>query len=322
MRHSTRLAVILGITFAAYGGATNAQTVNSENFRSYASCEEVTLNGRVFHTFGEGPCPAGTRRPLRYSSRNLGRENALQLNSAAAQVAALQDAQQALLGVSMAIANAAMRDSAERLTSYDFHFADFGSVAEMYIDMAVTFPLPGSVIVARPGDVVLSERTAFYSDCFMPLEDRTVRQWPGHVHNIVAREAACKLGHDHRAYAPLYENYSTSDVSFSMPLTLDERGTGYRVCYRYMGMNAMCANDYAAGQIARTIGLVERLGNATDVLIFEGLDETGEIRLRMRETGQPVEHDLSASSVIRVGDVGLEVLEATADVLVVRRLPD
>lgn len=313
------LSVILGAgaLLAASPPALQAQTVSDQNYRRYAACAEVQIEGRTFNTFGEGRCPPGGRRAQPFSSATLGEANALQLNAADAQVRALQSAQQSVLAMGAAITNAAVRESNEILSSYAFHFPEVVS-GELYADQQAMFPLPGEVAVAAPNQAVVVAREVFLAECFVPRETHTVRQWPGHVHTIQGGEPSCKLAARNTAYNPLYLNYSGSAYTYSIGQTLEERRGTYRICYRQMGMNAMCADDIAMSDVERLTGLVERVGTSQDRLIFVGTDSTGRIQLRAATSND--EWAVDPGAQIEFDGLRLEILSASPTALVVRRL--
>lgn len=299
-----------------------AQTPSSSNYRSLAVCEEVLVQGRWFHSFGEGRCPPGSRRAPRAANRGVEDVNARSLMRMDAQVQALASAQQSLISAGRAISERYQNESDARLATYAYHFAEQASVANLYSAQEFLFPLKGNTVYAQLGDPILTASNGFYSSCFVPLEDGVATQIGGHRHNVRRGELTCKLKERDRAFTPLYSNYSFSGGDMSMGQTLDRKDGLYTICYRSMGVNAMCVRGIPADKVIETTGIVELIQTSRIAATFRGVrDGQLEVHLEQSEAvpSQIIIFDLSSSREIEILGVTFDVLEFSDNEIVLAR---
>ena len=93
-------------------------------------------------------------------------------------------------------------------------------------------------------------------------------------------------------------------------------GETYQICYRNMGMNAMCIKDIPQAKMIQALGIVEMKETARPLAIFKG--SVGE-KVSLEEAGNVMTFDMSSSRSIEIGGVEFEVLEYNDKELVMRR---
>lgn len=239
------------------------------------------------------------------------------------QVQALASAQQSLLAAGRAIGERYQSESDERFATYAYHLVEGTGDSTLFATREFLFPTVGRVIHAKAGDPFLTASNGYYSPCFIPLEDGSATQIGGHRHNVRSGELTCKLQERDRAYTPLYNNYSFSGGDMSMGQTLEQRDGLYTICYRSMGMNAMCVRRIPADKVLETTGLVELIQTSRILASFEGVtDNLLQVRLMQSATAeepQTITFDLSQSRTIEVLGATFEVLEFTGDEIVMQR---
>jgi hypothetical protein len=326
-------ARIAAAVVALFGWAASndalSQTPSGSNYRTLAVCEEVLVEGRWFSTFGEGRCPPGSRRTTapRPSQRG-GDVNSQNMRRMQGQVQALADAQESILAAGRAIQERYQAESDERAITYAYHLTgDVEPVApaSLYAPREFLFPSQGGLVHAFAGDPILTASDGFYSQCFVPLEDGLATQFPGHRHTVRSGELTCKLEERDRAYTPLYANYAASGgTEMSMGQTLEMKDDLYTICYRSMGMNAMCIRRIAPDKIVETTGIVELVRSSRSAALFEGVrDGQLQVRLVPNSSGQMPElmsFDLSASRVVQLLGATFEVLEfGEGEIVMVRK---
>ena len=300
-------------------GAAEAQPVNQSNFRNYASCDEIQIEGRWFNTFGEGPCPPGSRRASSNRIADPSNVNSQTMKRTEASVAALGAMQQSVLRLGRSIGQAYQKASDKRAATFAYHLHNDPAgeaPGELYTSRKVTFPLNGTVVFAGLNDPILTESEGFFSECFIPLQGGEAKQIGGHRHTIQTGELTCKLKQKDAAFTPLYNNYSFSGGAMSMGQTVKLKGETYQLCYRNMGMNAMCIKDIPQDKMVQALGIVEMKETARPLAIFKG--SVGE-KVSLEEAGNVMTFDMSSSRSIEIGGVEFEVLEYNDNELVMRR---
>lgn len=304
---------------ASLVSVAGAQTVDQSNYRRYASCDEVQIEGRWFNTFGEGRCPPGSRRSSPARTAGQSNVNSETMRQTEASVAALGAMQQSLLRLGRAIGQAYQKASDKRAATFAYHLHNDSAgmpPGELYTSRKVTFPLNGTVVIARVNDPILTESEGFFSECFIPLQGGEAKQIGGHRHTIQTGELTCKLKQKDAAFTPLYNNYSFSGGAMSMGQTVKLKGETYQLCYRNMGMNAMCINDIPQDKMVQTLGFVEMKETAQSLAIFKG--SAGE-KISLEEVGNVKTFDMNSSRLIEIRGVEFEVLEYNDNELIMRR---
>lgn len=323
VRIAVATAAVLGFSVS---GDAHAQTASGSNYRSLAVCEEVLVDGRWFNTFGEGRCPPGSRRAPHRTRPRGDDVNALSMRRMEGQVQALAGIQQSLLETGRAIGERYQAESDERFATYAYHLVEDASDSTPFVTREFLFPTAGRVTHAKAGDPFLMASNGYYSPCFVALEDGSATQLGGHRHNVRSGELTCKLQERDRAYMPLYNNYTFSGGEMSMGQTLEQRDGLYTICYRSMGMNAMCVRRIPADKVIETTGIVELTQTSRILATFEGVtDNQLQVRLMQSDTAsesETVTFDLSQSRTIEVLGATFEVLEFTdAEIVMQRTLP-
>jgi len=246
--------------------SAGAQNVDENNFRNRAYCVEKIINGRVFSTFGEGPCPPGSRRSSDVNSR--------QLEATEGAVNALGSAQQALVNWGAARFAEKHRESVQILSKY--FFVDPGETqSEAYLAMRVDLPFRGRLAAGEVGDVIIRSFDGIYSDCISMKNDFS-KEMMGWVHEIKSHNFACRLESESDGYTPLYINYKKIKKSdnipdfFVYPQYLKEKGGLYSLCIKDMGVMFGCRKDIPSGEIERGRLFVGEIGTERPRLIFMG----------------------------------------------------
>jgi hypothetical protein len=318
-----RLALCGVIAAAGLAVTASAQTVNAQNYRQFAVCEEVQVRGRWFNTFGEGRCPPGSRRAAS-SSSGQNDVNARNQRRVESSVQALQNAQQGVLSLGRAIGDRMLAASERKRNSFSYHLvadSENPPAQGLYKRQEQVFPLAGTIVHARAGEPIMVASEAFYSDCFISLEGGSARQIGGHRHTVQDGELVCKLQERDRAYTPLYLNYSFSGGESSMGQDLEQKGDTYRICYRNMGTNAMCIKDIPLDRVIKNIGIVEDRTTARELARLDGV-RNGVLSIRMGEgRSEQTLHrfNIAESRIISIDGHEFEVLESDDDEIILRR---
>jgi hypothetical protein len=239
---------------------------------------------------------------------------------------ALGAAQQDLLSLGRSIGQSYQAASDKRVAMYAYHLPinpEPVSSQDLYSTRKVTFPLSGTVVIAALGDAVLSESEGFLSECFIPLDGGEAKQIGGHVHTIQPNELTCKLKQNDAAYTPLYNNYSSSAGAMSMGQTLKLKDEAYQLCYRNMGMNAMCVKNIPRDRVVETVGIVELKNTARDIAIFKGAAD-GKLSIGLDDggaggSGKALTFDMNSSRSVEINGVSFDVLEYSENQVVLRR---
>lgn len=308
------IMLIMGAAAAAPPAQVSAQ-VTSSNYRQYANCAEVQVEGRWFNTYGEGRCL--------YSGQTA--VNAEKLRSMDRGLAAMQQAQQSLLSLGRSIGRQQQAVSDERAETYSYRPLTGSGVASpesFYAQTKFFYPSAGTVVYAKPGEPVLTTSDGFLAPCFIALDAGEASSIGGHHHHVRAGELVCKLKAKDNAYTPLYSNYSFSGGEMSMGQTLELKDGKYKICYRNMGMNAMCVKNIPRDRVVETVGIVELKKTSRDVATFESATD-GKLVAALRNAA-PSENplrtfDLNLSKSIEIDHVQFDVLEANERAVVLRR---
>lgn len=316
------------LSLVAVGAAVLIPSVSSaqpsaSNYRQYAVCKEELIAGRWFHTFGEGRCPPGSRRELPTTRANSGDPNVQTMRTTERKVQALTDMQQSLLALGKKIGERYKAESDKRAETYNYHplIDETIDTDQLYSARKIAFPLPGTLIYARRGDPIMTTSDGFTSACFVSLQEGEAKQIGGHRHHVVPGELVCKLKPDDKAYTPLYANYISSNGEMSMGQALVLKDGSYKICYRNMGMNAMCVKDVPMEKVIETVGLVELQNTSKEVAHFNRLED-GKLFV-VSTSGDSNEtdlvFDLNVSKEFAIDGLEFEVLEASAEEIVLRR---
>ncbi len=199
LRHRIAIGLFLGISSIP----VTAQTVNQYNYKQYATCVEVFMNGKTYSSFGEGPCPPGTknvRRPLDPNQQKMAQTQA--------SVNALGAMQQQVLAFGNAMFQKRREEAIKILNTYSMILpaSEVSADKEKYKPTTKIFPEVGSMAVAEVGAPLIQDQSGFYSDCLVSTEDRE-RVYTGFIHALKAGEVSCKIFPKNRGFFPTYFNY-------------------------------------------------------------------------------------------------------------------
>lgn len=284
-----------------------AQDINSKNYKSAASCVEKTINGQIFSTFGEGPCPAGSRR-----ARDV---NSQQLEAAQGAVNALGSAQQALLNWGTARFAQKHLESIEILSNY-FYLDPGARQMAPYTVVRVDVPFGGRAAAGEVGDVLIQSYEGMYSECLSPKSDFT-KEVMGWAHEIRSGHFSCRLSNTDEGFTPLYFNYKKIKESknapniFVYPQYLKEKNGNYSLCLRDMGVTFGCWKDLSFTDIVLSNQFVGRIGSESPRLVYLGL-KGGMLTFRgyknsEKAVGQFEDLSIDPSSTKNLSFDGLEI---------------
>lgn len=299
--------------------SVSAQAVNGTNYRSLAVCDDVLIGGKWYNTFGEGRCPAGSRRPTRRSSD----PNQQALQSMNGQVAALQGAQQSLLAAGAAM-NARMMANADAvIEAYEFSVLSPDSSEPTYVEKTRLFPEVGAVSMARVGDAILTSASGFDGDCIVPNFSVTHADFTSE-HVVVEGAVACKLKERDRAFTPLYVNYTNRidrNNSMMMPWHVVRRRDGsVSLCLRNMGFNAACTPARDAASVSTVHAFITERGAKVPAVTLEAVEGAQLSFTTAADRNEVIAVDADANSRFIIDGHEFEVVGRSENALVYRRI--
>jgi hypothetical protein len=301
-------------------GPARAQTVNEYNYKQSAFCTETVINGKVFSTFGEGPCPPGSRRtmPSRpYNSYDVNQQNLARTQAA---VNAIGGMQQAVLAWGQARGQRIRQESARIMSTYymDIPNSDLPPGQTRYQSLLRVFPDAGSIASAEAGRPLVYVQSGFYSDCFVS-QDAYEKKYMGWVHVIKAGEPACKISADDKGFTPSYWNYSRNKDRESDPFVyeqfIDMSGQTYSICIKDMGIKFGCSKEIPGESVRMFTGFVGTRGSERGVVLYQGVKD-GLLRFSYSpanaSTGAPateISVNPTESRDVTIGDIHFEIVE-------------
>lgn len=308
----------VGGLFACVPGVS-AQAVNGSNYRSLAVCDEVLIGGKWYSTFGEGRCPAGSRRP----TRRISDPNQQAIQSMNGQVAALQGAQQSLVAAGAAM-NARMMANADAvIETYEFSVLSPDGSEPTYVEKTRLFPEVGAVSMARVGDAILTRASGFDGDCIITNFSITHTDFTSE-HVVIEGAVACKLKERDRAFTPLYVNYTNRidrNNSMMMPWDVVRRRDGsVSLCLRSMGLNAACTPARDAASVSAVHAFITERGAKVPAVTLEAIEGAHLSFTTAANRNAVIAVDGDANSRFIVDGHEFEVLGRSEDTLVYRRI--
>jgi len=303
---------------AAFASSVGAQTVNGSNYRQYARCSETIIGGKVYSTFGPGPCPPGTKYSPSYGSY----ENDMAMRRMENSVAGLGQAQQAVLALAQAMADRMRQESEEILRNkyIDLDVQYLDSMGPLYVETKRVFPRIEVLSIAQAGGVIFSTQVGEYAECIVPDFSNEKKAMGGWTYSILAGESACKVKKDDVAYTPIYANTisSASSDRYVNRISVKAKGDAFDVCLRNMGTSFACRKGVSVSEIAFIVGFFGDRRQVTDVVSFVGVRGDSLLFL-YRPGGFPdqsrpdrvveVTANLSESRVVKVGPYTFEVVD-------------
>jgi len=303
---------------AAFASSVGAQTVNGSNYRQYARCSETVIDGKVYSTFGAGPCPPGTKYSPSYGSY----ENDMAMRRTQGAVAALGQAQQSVLALGQAMADRMRQESEQILRNkyIDLDVQDVDGMGPLYVETQRVFPRIEALSIAQAGGVIFSTQVGQYAECIVPAFSHEKKAMGGWTYSILSGEPACKIKKTDAAYTPMYANSisSLNGYQYVIPISSKERGGHFDVCLRNMGVSFACKKDVLANEIAFAVGFFGDRRLSKDVVSFAGVRGDSLLFL-YRPGGFPdqsrpdhvveVTANLSESRIVKVGPYTFEVVD-------------
>lgn len=295
----------------------HAQTVNQSNYRQNAVCVERVFGGRMFNTFGEGPCPPGTRRPTQSRPYNTLDPNERKLAQTQAAVNAIGGMQQAMLAWGQARVQRKREETVRLLASYSMDVPAFevGPDRVKYASVVRRLPDVGAQALAEVGQPLIVAQTGFYSDCFVSSEDHE-KTYMGWVHVIKAGEPACKISAKDKGFTPSYTNYSRDKDRSSDPFVYEQfvelDKQAYSICIKDMGIKFGCSKDLPEGAVRTFTGFVGSKGTERTLVSYQGVKD-GLLRFGYNPTSGAPTSEISinpaGSRDVTIGDVHFEIVE-------------
>jgi hypothetical protein len=312
--------------FGCLPSPVQAQTVNQSNYRQTAVCVERVVNGRTFNTFGEGPCPAGSRSPTQYNTLD---PNERKLAQTQAAVDAIGGMQQSLVSWGHARVQAKRKETARILGAYtmDIPAVDVGSGISKYTSVIRRIPDAGVQAFAEVGQTLIFTQTGFYSDCFASTEARE-KTYMGWVHVMKAGEPACKISLKDKGFTPSYTNYSHDKDRASDPFVYEQfvkfDKQSYSICIKDMGIKFGCIKEMPEGSVRTYTGFVGAKGTETRLVSYEGFKD-GMLRFGYNPSnapsGSPVKEIIvnpAEGRNVTIDDINFEIVEWSDTTIVVK----
>lgn len=318
MIKSAWISALVLATGAAFASSVGAQTVNGGNYRQYARCVEVVSNGKVYSTFGPGPCPPGTKSSPSYGSY----ENDMAMRRTQGAVDALGQAQQSVLALADSMADRVRRESARILVNMyiDLDIRDNESSLPLYVVSTRAFPTIGDLSGSNVGGVIFSTQTGHYAECILPSLSLEKKIMGGVNVRIIAGEPACKLQEQDGAFTPTYPTVADRINGYQIvyKIATKRTGDGFSICFYNLGLTFSCKKDVVANEIAFMVGFFGDRSLTKDVVSFAGVRGDSLLFL-YRPGGFPdqsrpdrvveVTANLSESRVVKVGPYTFDVVD-------------
>ena len=244
-----------------------------KNYKKIAQCEETIVDGKLFHTFGEGPCPPGSKKRYgqkRYACPSGNTHNSLECaNQRMDDInAAFGAAQDALLALGQQWSDKLSKQALERMSKHNEMIVD-NSYTEIsddnkYKEITIVEPNNSEEHEAFVGESLISIKSGYYSDCVIPHFDVEMKKIGGWTMFIKKDIPVCKLIKFKRHikekfYYPPYWNQISSDPKispYSLPFKITEKKKGFTMCQTAMGMSAGCGKNKTNDEISFKTGYV------------------------------------------------------------------
>lgn len=312
---------LLIVSFIFISTAIVAQkTEIPDSVKKAGTCAERYIDGKWFHTWGDGRCPPGTKNS--YSSRlNCPPGNVhTSLECANQRFDDINNtfdaARDALLSMGQALSERELRKSNERIARYRMRVNEsFQGIKDedKYNQKDLIEPEIGVISASYKNQEVLSKRLGFYSDCVIPHFDNAVEKMGG-VTMIVERDSPlCKLKAKEKKYYPTYYNqvYSNNNPSFSYPYSIQGKRKGYRICQTAMGMKMGCAKNKKEDDFSYAVGFVSDNTLPSKSILFRG--RYGEILSFIyieANSSEEIYLNLSQTKVLNHKNASIEILDS------------
>ena len=253
-----------------------AQDTNNieKNYKEIAHCEEVIgLDGKVYNTFGDGPCPPGSKK--RYGQKRYSCPPGNNHTSAACANQRLDDinktfgaAQDALLALGQQWSDKLSKEALERISKHSEMIVDDSyqiiTDDEKYKMLTISEPNNLDVIKMPIGQPLLSLKSGYYSDCAIPHFEVEMKKMGGWTMYINKDVPVCKLKKYARYikenfyYAPYWNQVSSNQNTspYSMPFKVTKKKDLYSICQTAMGMSAGCGKKKTSEEISFQTGFV------------------------------------------------------------------
>lgn len=319
-------ALFAALTAGFFAQCSQGQTVNQYNYKKYAVCAETVINGRMFNTFGEGPCPAGSRRSLTSRPYNTLNPNEQKLAAAQGLSNAIGGMQQAVLAWGRARVQRKREETSRLLASYsmDIPAIDVPPERSKYVKSLRVVPDVGVLASAQVGQPLIITQTGFYSDCFVASEDHE-KTYMGWVHVIKAGEPACKISTKDKGFTPSYTNYSRNKDRASDPfvyeqfIELDKQA--YSICIKDMGIKFGCSKDLAEGAVRTLTGFVGEKGTERTLVTYQGVKD-GRLQFNYSPNSEAPVSEISVNPTesrdVAAGEVRFEIVEWSDSAIAVK----
>lgn len=267
------LFLILSIFISSY--ISSQDTVNIEkNYKEIAVCAEVIgEDGKIYNTFGEGYCPAGSKKRYgqkRYSCPPGNSQTSLECaNQRLDDInKSFSHAQDALLALGQQWSDKLSKQNLERMLKHnemivDDSYQDIDN-ADKYKNLVIVEPENSNIISIPIGEPLLSMKSGYYSDCVIPHFDIEMKKVGGWTMFINKDTPVCKLKKYARYikekfyYAPYWNQLSSNKNTspYSMPFKITKKKDVYNMCQTAMGMSAGCGKNKSSEEISFKTGFV------------------------------------------------------------------
>jgi hypothetical protein len=335
MKHrktSALLTVAIGVTsLSLIASSPNAQTVTESNYRQYATCKEVIVDGKIYSSFGPGPCPPGSKYRSRFGSYSDPNVQSMARTQAA--VDAIGQLQQQLLAAAKAAVDRQAKEAAMTVadTFIDLEIDRVEATPTLYAQVERLSPRPDANAIASLNEPLFETQSGYYAECIVPRFSNEDRGLGGWRYGISEGNPACKKSETDKVYSPIYINVESllNGTKLIYPISVKGKKDRAQICLRSMGISFLCKEDVEPALLDRTIGFVGSYSRSKNVLYFRGKRD-GQVLVGMRSTllGPATEEKIftlqfrpGLESTFVVGPYRFEILEVSEGSIVARSLP-
>lgn len=299
------------------------------NYKEIAVCAEtVGPDGKIYNTFGEGPCPAGSKKRYgqkRYAcppgntqtSLNCANQRLDDINSS------FGAAQDALLALGQQWADKLSKQALERMTKHNEMVVDDSYQVidddEKYKNQTIIEPNHSDINIVPIGEPLISIKSGYYSDCAIPHFNIEMKKMGGWTMYIKQNVPVCKIKKYARYikekfyYAPYWNQISSNQNTspYSMPYKINKKKDLYSMCQTAMGMSAGCGKKKSSEEISFQTGFVT--DNSLDFKHLVFIQKFGTIlKFNLITNNNSTELFINETdNILKVDNAEIKIIEAT-----------
>ena len=295
-----------------------------------AHCEEITgPDGKIYSTFGEGPCPYGSKktygqkiycppgnvhRSYECASRKLD-----QINNT------FDGLREGVVAIGQAIGNKIAREHNERMAKHNEMVVkdSYKSIEneDKYKKFILNEPEGQDIYIQKVGIPLISKKGGYYSDCVVPhfdYEKSFMGMW---TYYILKDQPICKLKKyskyiNEKIYYPAYWNGITVPSNPNPPASsgykVSERKEKYTICQYSLGMSGLCVRKKSSEDLSHKIGFVTDndlpyahivyLGKFGDIFKFNLISNNEESEFYLANSGKVIDFKGAKLEIISLNE--------------------